>query len=74
MRGLGVACTALAMACAALAGCADEADDVPGERESYVDAIVAAAKTDKIGDGKIWVTDIAKVVRVRTGELDEDAL
>jgi nitrogen regulatory protein P-II 1 len=39
-----------------------------------VDAIVAAAKTDKIGDGKIWVTDIAKVVRVRTGELDEDAL
>ena len=41
---------------------------------TVVDAIVAAARTDKIGDGKIWVTEVSKVVRVRTGELDEDAL
>jgi nitrogen regulatory protein P-II 1 len=41
---------------------------------TVVDAIVAAAKTGKIGDGKIWVTEVSKVVRVRTGELDEDAL
>lgn len=45
-----------------------------GGEAAVVDAIVAAAKTDKIGDGKIWVTDVAKAVRVRTGELDEDAL
>jgi nitrogen regulatory protein P-II 1 len=41
---------------------------------TVVDAIVSAARTDKIGDGKIWVTEVSKVVRVRTGELDEDAL
>ena len=41
---------------------------------TVVDAIVAAARTDKIGDGKIWVTEVTKVVRVRTGERDEDAL
>src|SRR5829696_7131953 len=48
------------------------ADDV-GEG-AIVDAIVAAARTDKIGDGKIWVTDVTRVVRIRTGELDTDAL
>ena len=32
------------------------------------DAIAAAAKTGKIGDGKIWVTDLDSVVRIRTGE------
>ena len=36
--------------------------------------IVDAAKTGKIGDGKIFVTDIEKTVRIRTGELDEEAL
>ena len=42
--------------------------------DPVVDAIVAAARTDKIGDGKIWVTEVARVVRIRTGELDFDAL
>lgn len=42
--------------------------------DSVVEAIVNAARTDKIGDGKIWITEVVKVVRVRTGELDFDAL
>lgn len=39
-----------------------------------VEAISAAARTDKIGDGKVWVTDIDAVVRIRTGELGSDAV
>ncbi len=39
-----------------------------------VDAVVEAARTGKIGDGKVWVTDVEGVVRVRTGERDEDAV
>jgi nitrogen regulatory protein P-II 1 len=39
-----------------------------------VDAIVKAAKTGKVGDGKIFVADIERVVRIRTGELDDSAL
>ncbi|MGH8987264.1 MAG: P-II family nitrogen regulator [Acidimicrobiales bacterium] len=39
-----------------------------------VDAIVAAAATGKIGDGKVWVTPLEAVVRVRTGERGSDAL
>ncbi|MGZ4688473.1 MAG: P-II family nitrogen regulator [Acidimicrobiia bacterium] len=39
-----------------------------------VDAIASAAKTDKIGDGKIWVVPIEEVTRIRTGERDSDAL
>jgi len=38
------------------------------------EAIVAAARTGKVGDGKIFVTDIERVVRIRTGEADEQAL
>ena len=41
---------------------------------AVVDAIVKAARTDKIGDGKIWVTDADHVVRIRTGETGTDAL
>lgn len=41
---------------------------------ALVDAISRAANTGKIGDGKIWVTDVDEVVRVRTGERGEDAL
>jgi nitrogen regulatory protein P-II 1 len=44
------------------------------EAASVVQAIVGAARTDKIGDGKIWVTDVSSVVRIRTGERDNDAL
>jgi nitrogen regulatory protein P-II 1 len=39
-----------------------------------VDAITAAARTGKIGDGKIWVTEVEQVLRIRTGERDADAL
>jgi nitrogen regulatory protein P-II 1 len=39
-----------------------------------VDAIARAANTGKIGDGKIWVTEVDEVIRVRTGERGEDAL
>ena len=42
--------------------------------DDVVDTIVEAAKTGKIGDGKIFVTDISKVVRIRTGETDEEAI
>jgi nitrogen regulatory protein P-II 1 len=42
--------------------------------ERCVDAIVAAARTGKIGDGKIFVTGVARIVRIRTGELDEAAI
>ena len=39
-----------------------------------VEAIVKAAKTGKVGDGKIFVTDIERVIRIRTGETDDAAL
>ena len=42
--------------------------------ERCIDAIVKAAKTGKIGDGKIFVTAVEQVVRIRTGETDEDAV
>ena len=47
---------------------ADEQD------EAVVEAIVRAAGTGKIGDGKVFVYDLGRVVRIRTGELDADAL
>jgi nitrogen regulatory protein P-II 1 len=42
--------------------------------EKVVDAIVTAARTGKIGDGKVWVSAIDEVIRVRTGERGLDAL
>ncbi|MEJ1097610.1 MULTISPECIES: P-II family nitrogen regulator [unclassified Pseudoxanthomonas] len=42
--------------------------------EQVVEAIVKAAGTGKIGDGKVFVYELEKVVRIRTGELDRDAL
>jgi len=45
-------------------------DDV----ERIVGVIVDAARTDKIGDGKIWVTSVDSIVRIRTGELNDDAI
>jgi nitrogen regulatory protein PII len=42
--------------------------------ESVVDAIAAAARSDKIGDGKIWVTPVERLVRIRTGEEGVDAI
>jgi nitrogen regulatory protein P-II 1 len=38
------------------------------------EAVVAAARTDKIGDGKVWVVPVDNVIRIRTGEMGPDAL
>jgi nitrogen regulatory protein PII len=42
--------------------------------EGAIEAIVKAARTGKIGDGKIFVTSVEQVVRIRTGETDEAAI
>jgi len=42
--------------------------------DQVIEAIVGVARTDKIGDGKIFVSPVDKVVRIRTGETDADAL
>lgn len=42
--------------------------------DDVVEAIVNAARSNKIGDGKIFVTDLERVTRIRTGETDQDAL
>lgn len=45
-----------------------------GLADQVVETIRTAARTDKIGDGKVFVLDLAAAVRVRTGETDDDAL
>jgi nitrogen regulatory protein PII len=45
-----------------------------GDSDAIVDAIGKSANTGKIGDGKVWVTEVERVVRIRTGEVDADAL
>ncbi|WP_439240983.1 MULTISPECIES: nitrogen regulatory protein P-II [unclassified Lonepinella] len=47
------------------------ADDV---LQQCIDAIVETAQTGKIGDGKIFVYDVARVIRIRTGEENEEAI
>jgi len=48
---------------------------VPADQvDAVVEAIVGAARTDKVGDGKIFVSDVERVVRIRTGETDAEAL
>ena len=47
------------------------ADD---EVQGVVDAVVKAARTGKIGDGKLWVTEAEQVIRIRTGERGPDAV
>ncbi len=42
--------------------------------DRVIEAIASAAKTDKIGDGKIFVSDLEQVLRIRTGETGEEAL
>jgi nitrogen regulatory protein P-II 2 len=44
------------------------------EADKVVEAIIAAARTGQIGDGKVFVSDIDSAVRIRTGETDNDAL
>jgi len=48
------------------------ADDA--QVDAITDAIVASARTEKIGDGKIWITDVGAVQRIRTGEKGTDAI
>ena len=45
-----------------------------GLLDQAIDAIVSAAKTGKIGDGKIFVSDVSQAIRIRTGEEGADAL
>jgi nitrogen regulatory protein P-II 1 len=45
-----------------------------GEVGSVISAIVGAARTGQVGDGKIFVSDLANVVRIRTGETDAAAM
>ena len=42
--------------------------------DSVVDTIRTAAATGKIGDGKIWITDVSNIIRIRTGEVGSDAI
>ena len=44
------------------------------DARSVVDAIVTAARTDKIGDGKVWLVPVEDVIRIRTGEMGNDAI
>ena len=43
-------------------------------QDSAIDAIIKAARTGKIGDGKIFITTVEQVIRIRTGETDEAAI
>lgn len=45
-----------------------------GDVDAVVDAIAGSARTDKIGDGKVWVTTVDELVRIRTGERGADAI
>lgn len=42
--------------------------------DAAIEAIIAAARTDKIGDGKIFVTPVEQAIRIRTGETGDDAV
>ena len=41
---------------------------------NVADTIVEAARTGQIGDGKVWISPVDTIIRVRTGEMDHDAL
>ena len=44
------------------------------DAEDVATVIVSAARTGKIGDGKVWITEVDRVIRIRTGEIGEEAL
>ena len=48
------------------------ADD--DQADAIADALVASARTEKIGDGKLWITEVGAVQRIRTGEKGADAI
>ncbi len=45
-----------------------------GEAEKIADVIAGAARTGKIGDGKIWIAPVDRAIRIRTGEMGTDAI
>ena len=45
-----------------------------GQADKIVDLIAATARTGKIGDGKVWAIDLDRLMRIRTGELGDDAV
>jgi nitrogen regulatory protein PII len=45
-----------------------------GQADKVIELIASAARTDKIGDGKIWALDLDRLMRIRTGELGDDAV
>ena len=45
-----------------------------GDVDRVADLMVEAARTGKIGDGKVWVTEVERLVRIRTGEMGADAV
>ncbi len=45
-----------------------------GDAQRVADTIVTAARTGQIGDGKVWISPVETIIRVRTGELDHDAI
>src|SRR5918999_1248850 len=45
-----------------------------GEAQRVAEAITNAARTGKIGDGKVWIVPVENVIRIRTGEMGHDAL
>ena len=45
-----------------------------GDADKIADVIAGAARTGKIGDGKIWVTGVDRIIRIRTGEEGHDAI
>lgn len=44
------------------------------QADAVIDAVLGSAKTGKIGDGKLWLTDVERLVRIRTGEVNGDAV
>jgi nitrogen regulatory protein PII len=48
------------------------AEDESAQR--IAESVAAAARTDSVGDGKIWTTEVAGVMRIRTGERDNEAI
>ena len=44
------------------------------DAEDIANVIASSARTGKIGDGKVWITGVDRVIRIRTGESDDDAL